>query len=436
MATTRFPGPAFGEVAYSGPGNLGRLQFAMLGNGAIALGVFLSGYVISEPAPYELYLVGLIALFGLFGALRISAGTAPLLVLLLLFNAGGLVALTQMVDLKDGPLYVAVSTFLALSSVFYAAVIEADVRRLKLIFAAYTWSALATGMLGILGYFDAFPGAHMFTLYERAKGAFQDPNVFGPFLTLPAVFLVQRLVTERLATAPVKLLMLGVLTLAVFLSFSRAAWGIYGFSIVLAVGFMLLKQRSAKFRLKIAVLVLVGIVLMALVVLGALQSEKVANLFTERAQIVQSYDSARLGRFARHILGFQMAMEHPLGIGPLVFGPIYGEDTHNIWLKTLLDYSWLGFAAYLLFLFTTLGAGLKILLRERPWQPYLMASYSVFVGHVGIGNVIDTDHWRHFYLIAGIIWGCIALERRWQLQAAPPTLREALAGQRDQRLAA
>ncbi|RYE73298.1 MAG: hypothetical protein EOP19_29475, partial [Hyphomicrobiales bacterium] len=69
--------------------HLGRVQFAMLGNGAIALGVFLSGFVISEPAPYELYLVGLIAIFGLVGALRISAGTAPLLVLLLLFNAGG-----------------------------------------------------------------------------------------------------------------------------------------------------------------------------------------------------------------------------------------------------------------------------------------------------------------------------------------------------------
>ena len=38
-----------------------------------------------------------------------------------------------------------------------------------------------------------------------------------------------------------------------------------------------------------------------------------------------------------------MAMEHPLGIGPLVFGTIFGEDTHNIWLKTLMDYGWLGF---------------------------------------------------------------------------------------------
>ena len=389
----------------------------MLASGAIGFGVFLSGFVISEPAPYELFMAGLIGLYALTGALTISAGTAPLLVLLLLFNAGGLVSITQMATLADGPMYIAVSTFLALSAVFFASVIEADWRRLKLIYNAYTLAALATGTIGILGYFNAFPGAEMFTLYNRAKGAFQDPNVFGPFLTLPAVFLVQRVVTERLATAPLKLAALAVLTLAVLLSFSRAAWGLYAFSILVSVAFMLMKEHSARFRLKIATIAAVGIVMMVFVVLIALQFDKVANLFFERAELVQSYDSARLGRFARHLLGFKMAMEHPLGIGPLVFGPIYGEDTHNIWLKALLDYSWLGFCSWVVFIFLTLAMGLKILLRQRPWQPYLLAAYSVFLGHVAIGNVIDTDHWRHHYLIFGIIWGCIALERRWQIGA-------------------
>ena len=53
-----------------------------------------------------------------------------------------------------------------------------------------------------------------------------------------------------------------------------------------------------------------------------LQIPGVAELFTTRAQLAQDYDSARLGRFARYVIGFQMAMEHPLGIGPLVFGQI------------------------------------------------------------------------------------------------------------------
>jgi hypothetical protein len=30
--------------------------------------------------------------------------------------------------------------------------------------------------------------------------------------------------------------------------------------------------------------------------------------------------------------------------------------------------------------------------------------------------VIDIDHWRHFYLLIGIIWGCAGLEHRYQQQ--------------------
>ena len=44
----------------------------------------------------------------------------------------------------------------------------------------------------MLGYFHAFPGAEIFTHYDRATGAFQDPNVFGPFLVLPGIYLLYR----------------------------------------------------------------------------------------------------------------------------------------------------------------------------------------------------------------------------------------------------
>jgi O-antigen ligase len=106
-------------------------------------------------------------------------------------------------------------------------------------------------------------------------------------------------------------------------------------------------------------------------------------------------------------------MEKPLGIGPLVFGTIYGEDTHNIWLKTLMDYGWLGFVSYLALTAWTLVLGFRHLLRDRPWQPYLMTTYIVFLGHILVGTVIDTDHWRHFYVLLGVLWGCFALEAKW-----------------------
>ncbi len=386
---------------------------SMIATAAIGLGVFLSGFVFREPAPYELYMAGIIAVWALIG-LRISRTVALPLTLLLLFNIGGLVSLTQMEDLKDGPLYVAVSTFLALSAVFYAAVIEADHRRLGVVMKAYIAAAVLSSLLGIAAYFGVIPETGFFVRYGRAAGGFEDPNVFGPFLVLPAIYLLHSALSgppRRMAVTAIPLL---VITLGLFLSFSRGAWGLMAFSTLALVLLMLIQNRSGAFRLRIFVLSLVAIGLLAAAIVIALQIPQVAELFATRAKLTQDYDTGQFGRFARYGLGLLIAMEHPLGIGPLEFGPIYGEDTHNIWLKALLDYSWLGFASYLTLIAMTVSAGFRILLRDRPWQPVLLCAYVVLIGHTLLGTIIDTDHWRHFYMILGIVWGCIALEARWQ----------------------
>jgi O-antigen ligase len=398
-----------------------RPQFAALGvigSLLVAVGVFLSGFVISEPAPYELFMAGLIGLWAIVG-LRISRGIAPLLVLLVLFNVGGMLSLTMLDDLSAGPMYIAVSLFLALSSVFFAAIIEAKPARLELVFRAWVAGALISSTLGILGYFQAFPGAEVFTLYDRAKGTFQDPNVFGPFLVAPSLYLMYGLLAGRMLGAPLKVIGVLVLALGVFLSFSRAAWGLYLACVLALVFVMLLKERTGAFRLKILILSLSAAALLIVALVVALQFDKVANLFSSRTQLVQEYDGGHLGRFDRHRIGFLMAMEKPLGIGPMEFSKMFPEDEHNIWLKSLTTYGWLGFSAYLTLILWTLAAGFKALLRNRPWQPFLMISYITIAGHTAIGFVIDTDHWRHFYLLLGVVWGCIALEKRHNRQIAP-----------------
>ncbi|WP_246659371.1 O-antigen ligase family protein [Rhizobium sp. FY34] len=385
----------------------------IIGSAMVAFGVFLSGFVISEPAPYELMLVVQIAIWFLLG-LKISRAVAPLLILLLVFNIGGMLSLTVMADMSGGPMYIAVSLFLALTSVFYAAIIEDGHQRLKLIFQAWVAGATITSILGILGYFHAFPGAEVFTLYDRAKGAFQDPNVFGPYLVAPALYLMYRLLSDSLARSPLYVAGLLVLVLGIFLSFSRAAWGLFLFSALALVIVMLLKERTAAFRLKIFTLSIAAVLLLMLAIGGAMQSKKVSDLFLNRAKLVQEYDGARLGRFERHKIGFLMAMERPLGLGPMVLGKMFGEDEHNVWLKSLTTYGWLGFVAYVTLIWATLIIGFRALLRERPWQPYLMIAWIVLAGHALIGNVIDLDHWRHMYLLFGVIWGCHALEWRFQ----------------------
>ncbi|APO74299.1 hypothetical protein AM571_CH01465 [Rhizobium etli 8C-3] len=401
------------EAAYSRVAQPQRAALRLIGSAMVAFGVFLAGFVINEPAPYELWMAGLVGIWFILG-LRISRFTAMLLTLLVTFNVGGMLSLTQMKDLTGGPMYVAVSTFLALTSVFYAAIIEDSAKRLPLIFNAWVFAAVITSLLGILGYFHAFPGAEVFTLYDRAKGAFQDPNVFGPFLVVPSLYLIHGILTRDLKTSPVRAAALLIVALGVFLSFSRAAWGLFLLGVVLLIFLMLLKERSGAFRLRILILSLLAIVLMVAALLIALQLPQVADLFSTRAQLVQEYDGEYLGRFDRHRIGFQMMMERPLGLGPMVFGTIFPEDEHNIWLKTLTTYGWLGFVSYVSLLVWTLYLGFKNLLRNRPWQPYLMIAWICVIGHAVIGNVIDIDHWRHVYLLFGIVWGCAALEHRYR----------------------
>jgi O-antigen ligase len=399
------------EATYPRVAHPQRATLRLIGSGMVAFGVFLSGFVIDEPAPYELWMAALLGIWFILG-LRISRQTAPLLALLLTFNIGGMLSLTQMNDLATGPMYVAVSSFLALTAVFYAAIIEDSHKRLPLIFNAWVFAATITSTLGILGYFHAFPGSEVFTLYDRAKGAFQDPNVFGPFLVPPSLYLVHGILTGSLRTSPIKAVALLILAFGVFLSFSRAAWGLFLLGIVLLIFIMLLKERSGAFRLRILILSLASIVMMMASLLIAMQFPKVSQLFSTRAQLVQEYDGEHLGRFERHRIGFTMMMERPLGIGPMVFGTIFPEDEHNIWLKSLTTYGWLGFVSYVGMLCWTLYLGFKNLLKDRPWQPYIMIGWICILGHAAIGNVIDIDHWRHVYLLLGVVWGCAALERR------------------------
>ncbi len=378
---------------------------------AIAFVVFLGGFVIREPAPYEAMLILMMVGFMYLG-LRLSRHALSLATLFVLFSIGGLISMYQMADYRNIPLYLAVTFYLGLSSVFFCALVEEDMTRLRLIYRAWIVGAVITGTLGILGYFNAFPGAHVFTRYDRAMGVFQDPNVFAPFLVAPTLYLCYGLLQRGMRFAPFRAAALLVLLMALFLAFSRAAWGLTVIGGVILYILQFASERSAKKRLRLILMAAGGVVAIVLVLIIALQFDAVSSMFAERAKAVQDYDGGNMGRFARHAIGFKWALEKPLGIGPLEFGIILGEDTHNIWVKSLMAYGWLGFASYLCMVVWTLVGPLPILLKQRPWTPYLQVAYATFVGHMLIAWVIDVDHWRHVYLLIGLIWGCMALEAK------------------------
>jgi hypothetical protein len=104
-------------------------------------------------------------------------------------------------------------------------VADAPQKRMRIIIGAYIATAVLAALLGTLGYLGLIPGAGLFTRYGRAKALFNDPNVFGPFLILPAMYLLQRVLLADRRRALIAAGLFLILAVGVFASFSRAAWG-------------------------------------------------------------------------------------------------------------------------------------------------------------------------------------------------------------------
>ena len=388
----------------------GGLSVKGLGNASLWLAAFLSGFVIREPAPYELYMA-LISVVWLASGLKLRREFGPLIVCMMLYVAGGIASIPMAREMGEAMMYIAVSSFLAITAIFYAAIIADDPQRFRILQSGYTISAVLVAAIGIAGYFHLFPGADYFTLYDRARGTFQDPNVFGPFLVLPTVLLIQKLLRDSVLRNLHVLVPLAILLLGVFLSFSRGAWGVL-FAAVLMVYFLaLVTEQSNKRRGRLILLGGAGIVAVVLLLAVALSIDTVSEMFAQRAKLVQDYDGARLGRFARYSLGFQMVMENPLGLGALEFNKYFPEDEHNVYLKGYTTYGWLGGSVYILLALWTLCAMVPLLFKSRPWTAFTQSVFAVFLAHLILSAIIDTDHWRHMYMLYGLAWGLIAADK-------------------------
>jgi hypothetical protein len=204
-------------------------------------------------------------------------------------------------------------------------------------------------------------------------------------------------------------LLLLLLVAGLFLSFSRGAWGQFAFAAALMMFLTFVTSRSPRERLRIVLFAVLGIMALAAVVAVLLSIPQVADLFKQRAAFEQSYDEGPTGRFGRHALGFLLALDTPLGIGPLQFHNLFPEDPHNAYLNSFMSGGWLSGFAYLTLVAVTLVSGLRFVFIATPWRATYIAVYAAFVGVAGESLIIDSDHWRHYFLILGVLWGLMSV---------------------------
>ena len=378
--------------------------------------VLASSVAFIEPSPHDV-LVGVLAVAALTAGVRLERALVVPFLLLLIWNFAGMLALMHVPGEEKTVQYTATSVYLAIAGLLFACLFAQNtMARLNAMRTAYVATAVIATFVGAAGYFNLFGTGHLFAPLGRALGAFKDPNVFGPFLIWPALFLLYRMIGRGVRFGD--MLLSGILLFGLLLSFSRGAWFHFTVSCVVMVALAFLTAPNARARLRVLAVSASAIVVLSLVFLFLLSFDAIQDMFEERARLIQSYDVGQGGRFLLQELALTAVLNFPYGMGPFEFARVHGLQQHNMYLQAFLVYGWLGAMAYLLLLLSTLVIGLRSALVITPWQPYLITAVATFAGEMAEGVVIDTDHWRHFYLLLGMIWGLAAATLR-QVRARP-----------------
>jgi hypothetical protein len=368
--------------------------------------VLTSSIAFIEPAPHDgLMMVLLVTCVG--ARVGFDRKLIPLLLLIVLWLVGGLMSLVQVGDQTKAIQYAGTSIYLGTAAVMFACLFcDGNLVRLAILRRSYILAALIATAAGYIGFFHLLPGAEIFLDNDRVSATFKDPNVYGPFLIFPIVWLLVSLLVRGVRLLDITVLM--VLVGGLLLSFSRGAWTHFVISTALGIVIVFAVTPDPRMRARIVVLGLLGAAVVALLLVALASISSVHDMIIDRAKAIQPYDVGPGGRFWLQQLALGAILDNPNGLGPFEFDRIFGLQQHNVYMQGFLVYGWLGGSAYVALIAITLVLGLLTVATPTPWQYYLITAYAVFAGEALEGLIVDTDHWRHFFLVLGMVWGLAA----------------------------
>jgi O-antigen ligase len=328
---------------------------------------------------------------------RLRSAPRPVVVILVIFGALNVMAAVQVQDVGRAVLFFSITLFLALFGLWLPGYVTSE-GRARLVLRGYLGAAAISSCLGVLGLLHVIPGYDLLTESDRARGLFQDPNVFGPFLIPPALILVEEILRPRVLSArlPTKALLLALLVTGVLFSYSRGAWLNLAVGLVVLGGVLALRG-SARSALTLAAVA----VLLALAVGAVVVGTGSADFLVERAR-PQTYDTQR---FSGQRAGLAPAEEYPLGAGPGQFEALAGISAHSTYARAIGEEGILGVIALLALLgYTLLMAARNAARGQGAYGIGSAALLAAWCGLLANSAFIDTLHWRHLWLVAGLIW--------------------------------
>ncbi len=391
--------PPLVVVVGVGVGLLGTLALALARyDAAVAVGVLLLAAVFVEPAPTDIVLAVVIAVAIVTGRFAFDRVPRAAVVLIGVFLVLNFLASVEVVKAGRAAGFLATTVYLCLFAVWVAGYVDSS-RRARLVVRSYLVAALVSSLLVLAALLLPIPGRDIFTIDRRGLALFQDPNVFGPFLVPAALITLEELLTPRLLRSRGlwKLGMFILLGLGVLFSYSRAAWLNLAVGVAVLLLVFLLRRGGAVRALKSLIVLAV-----AIAALGAMVAATDSAEFLDERARFQSYDAAR---FSGQRLGLGVAEQYPLGIGPGQYEAFASISAHSTYVRTIAEEGFVGFVALVLLLLATLHWAAQNVVRGR--NPYGIGSAALLGAWAGLlanSFFIDTIHWRHLWLIAGLIW--------------------------------
>jgi len=251
--------------------------------------------------------------------------------------------------------------------------------------------AATLGLVGFIGQVDLL-------LYDdRAKGLFDEPIAFGAFL-LPGVFASLYMLNYRRGLI-FPLIALVLCLAGVLLSFSRA--DIVSLAIVGPLYFIVLNRDRPKRA--VAILVMGALAVAVLTIVAVLSFPGFEQKLLSRATLAEPYDVGRGGRYDRYLRSIPMILDNPLGLGMLQIDKYFPEPIHNVFLSSFLNYGWVAGVVWILLTVVSFKVAIG---NERATKSPVAVwlSFSV-LAQLPCGMLQQVEHWRHLWLLLGLLWG-------------------------------
>lgn len=308
-------------------------------------------------------------------------------------------------DFEKGLFFAAISIYLATVMMVLAGYIRNpytwnEVQRW------YLWSTYLTGtivtILAVLQLVGASQNLADLFYAGRPRGFFKDPNVAGAFAVSGLMFVASQLLF-RARSSWGSLFIPGILLLGgVVLSFSRGALlsATVGLIFLIVIGLIV---RHIRF-----VFVVIMIVFSAIMVPT---TRLVLDLFHQTPRFLGPTEYDVSGRFVAWAAGFRVFSQAPWGIGPGQFEEGVAEyfdyySAHNTFLRVLVENGLIGLALLLTVILAVLWMGWKAVLLSRDMEDRKLLADSAWlvsslIAIIVESMVIDTLHWRHFWVLMG-----------------------------------